>query len=58
MSAIANVMERGDFINGREVKQLETELEKYTDAEHCICVGNGTDALQLALMAIDIQPGD
>lgn len=57
-AAIQSVLDAGQFIMGPEVKLLETALEKYTGAEHCITCANGTDALQLALMAIGIQPGD
>ena len=53
-----NVMEHGRFIMGPEVKKLEEKLEEFTTAEHAIAVANGTDALQLSLMALDIGPGD
>lgn len=56
--AIQSVLDSGQYIMGLEVKLLETDLEKYTGTKHCITCANGTDALQLALMAIDIQPGD
>ena len=57
-SAIANVLSHGKYINGPEVEELETALCNYTCAEYCISCANGTDALQIALMALDIGPGD
>ena len=43
---------------GSEVFELETALCRYTGAKHCISVANGTDAIQIALMALGISPGD
>ena len=43
---------------GEEVKQLETELSAFSGTKHAITCSNGTDALLLAMMALDIQPGD
>ena len=57
-AAIQTVLNEGQFIMGPQVKELELALEQYTSAKHCITCANGTDALQLALMAIDIKPGD
>lgn len=57
-NAIKSVLQHGRFINGPEVKQLEKELATYVGVSDCICVGNGTDALQIALMALDIGNGD
>jgi len=56
--AIGKVLENGNFINGIEVKDLEYKLAKYINVNECICVGNGTDALQIALMALGIKSGD
>lgn len=56
--AIAHVMESGRFIGGPEVSALETQLAEYVGTKHCITCGNGTDALQLALMAWGVGPGD
>ncbi len=56
--AIAQVLHRGDFINGLEVKVFETQLAKYTQANNVIACANGTDALQLALMTLGIGLGD
>lgn len=56
--AIAHVLKHGQYIFGPEVKNLEEALKTYTGAEHAITCANGTDALQLLLMAHNIGPGD
>lgn len=56
--AIQQVVDTGAYINGPEVKSFEKELATYLGASHAIGCGNGTDALQIALMALDLQPGD
>jgi dTDP-4-amino-4,6-dideoxygalactose transaminase len=56
--AVISVLESSAFINGPEVKAFQSELESYLDVKHVIPCANGTDALQIALMALDIQPGD
>ncbi len=55
---IATVLDHGQFIMGPEVQELETALADYVNVKHCVSCANGTDALQLALMALDIGPGD
>lgn len=55
---IARVLDHGKYILGPEVAELEERLADYTGAAHCISVANGTDALQIALMAIGVGPGD
>lgn len=55
---IADVIEATNFINGKQVKQLEEELAKYVGVKHCITCANGTDALNMALMALKIGSGD
>jgi UDP-2-acetamido-2-deoxy-ribo-hexuluronate aminotransferase len=55
---IKAVLNKSNYILGEEVNILEKELEKFTSAKHAITCSSGTDALLLALMAIDIQPGD
>ncbi|MEQ8232440.1 MAG: DegT/DnrJ/EryC1/StrS family aminotransferase [Gammaproteobacteria bacterium] len=55
---IAAVLESGRFVNGPEIGELEERLAAYTGARHCVAVSSGTDALLLALMALDIGPGD
>lgn len=56
--AISQVINTAAFINGHQVKEFKKNLEKYTGAKHVIPCGNGTDALQIALMALGLQPGD
>ena len=55
---LINVIEKAAFINGPEVKNFEAGLANYLGANHVIACGNGTDALQIALMALDLYPGD
>jgi UDP-2-acetamido-2-deoxy-ribo-hexuluronate aminotransferase len=55
---IAAVMAHGQYILGPEVAELEEELARRAGVSHCIGVANGTDALQLALMALGVGPGD
>lgn len=57
-AAIATVFGSGRFIGGPEVSALESELAEYVGVKHCITCGNGTDALQLTLMAWGVGPGD
>lgn len=57
-AAIQRVMAHGKYILGPEVDELEVKLSEYCGAEFCITCGNGTDALQIALMALDLKPGD
>lgn len=57
-SAISQVVESAFFINGPQVQNFATALEKYNQVKHVIPCANGTDALQIALMALDLQPGD
>ena len=56
--AIERVVERGWFILGEEVKRFEIEWAAYCGVSHAVGVGNGTDAIQLALRAAGIGPGD
>ena len=56
--AIIEVVESGQFINGPKVKEFQADLEKFLDVKHVIPCANGTDALQIALMALDLKPGD
>ena len=57
-AGIARVLEHGKYILGPEVDELEEKLAAYTGAKYCITVANGTDALQIAQMALGIGPGD
>lgn len=56
--AISQVINNSAFINGPQVNEFKASLEQYTGAKHVIPCANGTDALQLALMALHLQPGD
>ncbi|MBA4177082.1 MAG: aminotransferase DegT [Leptothrix sp. (in: Bacteria)] len=55
---IQRVLDHGQYIMGPEVKELEAALATFTGARHCITVASGTEALLIALMALDLQPGD
>ena len=55
---ILRVLEHAQFIMGPEVRELEEKLETYTGARHCVTVASGTEALLIALMALDVKPGD
>jgi UDP-2-acetamido-2-deoxy-ribo-hexuluronate aminotransferase len=55
---IQRVLDHGQYIMGPEVKELEAALAAFTGAKHCITVASGTEALLIALMALDLQPGD
>lgn len=55
---IQNVLNSGQYMMGDYVKQLEKELAEYVGVKYCVTCANGTDALQLALMAWDIKEGD
>lgn len=55
---IQRVLDHGQYIMGPEVRELETRLEEYTGAKHCITVASGTEALLISLMALGIKPGD
>lgn len=57
-SAIENVLRSSAFINGPEVKSFQAELETYLGIKHVIPCANGTDALQIAMMALGLKPGD
>ena len=56
--AIAEVLTSANFISGQKVKELEHQLAEYVGVKHCISCANGTDALEIALMAMDIKQGD
>jgi UDP-2-acetamido-2-deoxy-ribo-hexuluronate aminotransferase len=57
-AGIQRVLEHGQYILGPEVAELEEKLAAYTGAKYCISVANGTDALQIAQMALGVGPGD
>ena len=57
-NAVIDVIESGQYINGPAVKEFTSNLAKYMSVNHVIPCANGTDALQVALMALDLKPGD
>ena len=57
-NAILKVARNCNFIMGNEVQELEKSLEEFTGAKYAVSCSNGTDALLLAMMALDIKPGD
>lgn len=56
--SIQEVVDSAAFINGKPVMEFAHELESYLGTKHVIPCANGTDALQVAMMALDLQPGD
>lgn len=56
--AVIDVVRSSAYINGPEVKSFQQEMEDYLGVRHVIPCANGTDALQLTMMALDLQPGD
>ncbi len=57
-TAVLNTIRSSAYINGPEVKSFQVELEEYLDVKHVIPCANGTDALQIAMMALGLKPGD
>ena len=57
-NSITEVLESAAFINGPEVQNFQKELEEYLDVKHVIPCANGTDALQIAMMGLNLKPGD
>ena len=57
-AALLSAANAGAYIQGPEVKTFATELANYLDVAHVIPCANGTDALQIALMALGLKPGD
>ena len=57
-AGIEEVIASAAFIKGQKVADFQAHLEQYTGAKHVINVGNGTDALQIALMGLGLKPGD
>jgi len=57
-SSIKECLKSTAFINGPKVQEFQANLEKYLNIKHVIPCGNGTDALQVAMMAMDLKPGD
>ena len=57
-SSVLEIFKNGTFINGPSVKKFQSDLENYLKVKHVIPCANGTDALQIALMSLNLQPGD
>ena len=55
---IQSVLKKSNYILGEEIQELEQNLEKFTGAKYAITCSSGTDALMLAMMTININPGD
>ena len=56
--SILNILETAQFINGPIVKEFQEALKSYLGVSYVIPCANGTDALQIALMSLDLEPGD
>ena len=56
--AMKEVLEQTAFINGPMVQVFQSDLESYLQVKHAIPCANGTDALQIALMSLQLEPGD
>ena len=56
--SVLEIFKKGTFINGPSVKEFQSQLEDYLNVKHVIPCANGTDALQIALMSLDLKPGD
>ncbi len=57
-AGIREVLDSVAYINGKPVQTFGNNLSAYLNIKHTITCGNGTDALQIAMMALDLQPGD
>ncbi len=57
-ATFTTILETSAFINGPEVHGFQKDLEEYLDVKHVIPCANGTDALQIAMMGLDLKPGD
>jgi dTDP-4-amino-4,6-dideoxygalactose transaminase len=57
-SAVVSCLESSSFINGPEVKEFQSNLQQYLNVKHIIPCANGTDSLQIAMMALDLKKGD
>lgn len=57
-NSIQEVLDTNTYINGPQVQQFQKNLESYLDVKHVIPCANGTDALQIAMMGLNLKPGD
>src|SRR5690242_12613235 len=55
---IQRVLDHGQYILGPEVREMEEKLAAWTGSRHCVSVASGTEALLIALMALEIKPGE
>ena len=55
---IHRVLHHGQYVMGPEITTLESRLATYVGVDHCVCVSSGTDALLIAMMALEISSGD
>lgn len=58
LRSIQTVLDHGQYIMGPEISKLERQLAEFLGVKHVIANSSGTDALLMALLALDIQPGD
>lgn len=58
LPAMTQILANGNYIQGQTVRDFENDLAKYLNVKHVISCGNGTDALQIALMALNVSAGD
>ncbi|NBB88451.1 MAG: aminotransferase class I/II-fold pyridoxal phosphate-dependent enzyme [Bacteroidetes bacterium] len=58
LEGIKDILSKAQFINGPSVHSFSEDLARYHDQKHAIPCGNGTDALQIAMMSLDLEPGD
>src|SRR5690242_5483179 len=58
MERMQTVLHHGAFIMGPEVRECEEQLASFVGVKHALTVASGTDALLIALMALDVKPGD
>ncbi len=58
LSSFEQILEEASFINGPQVRKFQADLEAYMGVKHVIPCANGTDALQIAMMGLGLQPGD
>ena len=56
--AVISCISSASFINGPEVKEFQSSLEEYLNVKHVVPCANGTDSLQIAMMALELKPGD
>ena len=58
LASFSRILDSAAFINGPEVKAFQEDLQNYLGVKHVIPCANGTDALQIAMMGLGLEPGD